>query len=61
MNLSIKTTINISAQLKNELNKYVKQNLISSFSSGVNEAIALYIKELQKKNMIYKPSITLIK
>jgi len=49
MEAVVKSTINISAQLKNELNGYVGKGVVASFSSGVNAAIELYLKELRRR------------
>ncbi|MDR3292644.1 MAG: hypothetical protein LBT20_00905 [Clostridiales bacterium] len=49
METVVKSTINLSAALKNELNEYVERKLVSSFSSGVNAAIELYLKELRRE------------
>jgi len=45
---AVKSTINISAQLKNELIGYVEKGAVASLSSGVNAAIELYLKELKR-------------
>ena len=45
---AVKSTINISAQLKGELSKYVEKGAVVSLSSAVNAAIALYLKELKR-------------
>ena len=44
----VKSTVNIPVKLKEELNKYVKLNMVPSFSSGVNMAIEAYLKELRR-------------
>jgi len=44
---SVKSTINISVQLKEELQRYVSLKIVPSFSSGVNTAIEAYLKELR--------------
>ena len=49
MEAAVKSTINISMQLKNELNSYVDKGTILTFSSGVNAAIKLYLKELRRR------------
>jgi metal-responsive CopG/Arc/MetJ family transcriptional regulator len=48
MEAFIKSTFNISAQLKEELTGYVERRVIPSFSSGVNAAIEHYLKELRR-------------
>jgi hypothetical protein len=48
MGAVVKSTINISVQLKEELAKYVSLKVIPSFSSGVNTAIEFYLKELRR-------------
>lgn len=45
---SVKSTINISTQLREELNKYVALKMVPSFSSGVNSALELYLKDLRR-------------
>lgn len=49
MEAVIKSTINISAQLKNDISGYVDRGVVDSFSSALNEALALYVKELRRK------------
>ncbi|MCL2751366.1 MAG: hypothetical protein FWE62_01275 [Firmicutes bacterium] len=49
MEAMVKSTINISAQLKNDLAGYVDKGVIASFSNGVNTAIELYLKELRRQ------------
>ena len=45
---AVKSTINISAQLKKELIGYVEKGAVASLSSGVNAAIELYLKALKR-------------
>lgn len=47
----IKTTVNLNPEYRNQLNELVKDNLISSVTDGINQAIQLLIKE--KKNQQY--------
>ena len=45
---AVKSTVNIPVRLRNELNMYVKLNMVPSFSSGVNMAIKTFLKELRR-------------
>ena len=45
---SVKSTVNIPIQLKEELQRYVSLKIVPSFSSGVNAAIEAYLKELRR-------------
>ena len=45
---SVKSTVNISSSLRAELDRYVALKIVPSFSSGVNNAIKAYVKELRR-------------
>jgi metal-responsive CopG/Arc/MetJ family transcriptional regulator len=45
---TVKSTISIPAQLKEEMQRYVSLKLVSSFSGGVSTAIEAYLKELRR-------------
>jgi metal-responsive CopG/Arc/MetJ family transcriptional regulator len=44
----IKSTINIPANLRAELDEYIEKKIVPSFSSGINAALELYLKELRR-------------
>ena len=44
----VKSTINIPVRIKEELNRFVELKVVPSFSSGVNTAIEVYLKELRR-------------
>ncbi len=52
---TIKSTVNINADLKSQLDNLIDSHYAESFTSAVNHAIAMYIKaakrEMYKKQM----------
>ena len=49
MNTTIKSTININRQYKEQLEYLVKIKEINSITEGINNAISEYLKYMQKK------------
>ena len=49
MNTTIKSTININRQYKEQLEYLVKIKKINSITEGINNAISEYLKYMQKK------------
>jgi metal-responsive CopG/Arc/MetJ family transcriptional regulator len=45
---TVKSTISIPMQLKEEMQRYVSLKIVSSFSGGVSAAIEAYLKELRR-------------
>ena len=45
---TIKSTVNLNKHYKDQLEALVRMNMISSLTEGINDALEMYIKEMQK-------------
>lgn len=45
---TIKSTVNLNKHYKDQLEALVRMNMISSLTEGINDALEMYVKAMQK-------------
>jgi len=50
----IKTTINLKVEYKKQLNELIEEEIISSTTDGINQAVQLLLKEKKKQKYMKK-------